>query len=132
MEEDREYEADLVVAWPGVGICVVEVKGGRVERDDAGRWFQTKAGQAPRPMSSVLQRVSGTWPKSPAYVGLFHDLPLLWGAGEGAEDDSDYYERRLPLALGELARQQRSQDLFDAVVVDEAQDFGELWWPALV
>lgn len=304
VEEDREYEADLVVAWPGVGTCVVEVKGGRVERDDAGRWFQTKAGHAPRQMSNpmtqasdcrhvlqrylarqradagkartahvvafphmvlaasfdapdmprslvldkndlrnagaavraaverhgdghqpltpddleqmlsllvaqlpgqasllslaeeheqrvnqltrdqaavldsfryhrrlsviggagtgktwlaleqarrltkdgkrvalmchsrglgrFLQRVSATWPKQPAYVGLFHDLPLLWGAEQGAEDDSDYYERRLPLALGELAREQRPQDLFDAVVVDEAQDFGELWWPSLV
>jgi len=304
VEEDREYEADLVVAWPGVGTCVVEVKGGRVERDDAGRWFQTKAGHAPRPMGNpmtqasdcrhvlqrylarqradagkartahvvafphmvlaasfdapdmprslvldkddlrnagaavraaverhgdgyqpltpdgleqmlsllvaqlpgqasllslaeeheqrvdqltrdqaavldsfryhrrlsviggagtgktwlaleqarrltkdgkrvalmcysrglgrFLQRVSATWPKQPAYVGLFHDLPLLWGAEQGAEDDSDYYERRLPLALGELAREQRPQDLFDAVVVDEAQDFGELWWPSLI
>ncbi len=304
VEEDREYEADLVVAWPGVGTCVVEVKGGRVERDGAGRWFQTKAGHAPRPMGNpmtqasdcrhvlqrylarqradagkartahvvafphmvlaasfdapdmprslvldkddlrnaggavraaverhgdghqpltpdgleqmlsllvaqlpgqasllslaeeheqrvnqltrdqaavldsfryhrrlsviggagtgktwlaleqarrltndgkrvalmcysrglgrFLQRVSATWPKQPAYVGLFHDLPLLWGAEQGAEDDSDYYERRLPLALGQLARGQRPQDLFDAVVVDEAQDFGELWWPSLV
>jgi hypothetical protein len=304
VENDREYEADLVVAWPGVGICVVEVKGGRVERDDAGRWFQTRAGQPPRPMSHpmtqasdcrhVLQRylakqragaarartahvvafphmalpssydtvdmpralvldkddlrdpaeavrraverhgeghqpldeiafeemlsllfaqlpgqaslltlaeeheqrvdqltrdqaavlesfryhhrlsviggagtgktwlaleqarrlakdgkrvalmcysrglgrflykASRDWPKPPAYVGLFHDLPLRWGAERGTDDDSDYYERRLPLALGDLARSQDPRDLFDAVVVDEAQDFGELWWPSLV
>ena len=85
-----------------------------------------------RGLGRFLQRVSATWPKQPAYVGLFHDLPLLWGAEQGAEDDSDYYERRLPLALGDLAREQRPQDLFDAVVVDEAQDFGELWWPSLV
>ncbi|MCA1712152.1 MAG: NERD domain-containing protein [Actinobacteria bacterium] len=304
VEEDHEYEADLVVAWPGVGICVVEVKGGRVERDDAGRWWQTKAGQPRRQMGNpmmqasdcrhvlqrylgrqrvdaarartahvlafphmalsssfeapdmprslvldkddlkdaaaalraaverhgdgyqpltpdgleqmltllsaqlpgqasllslaeeheqrvdqltrdqaavlenlkyhrrlsiiggagtgktwlaleqarrltkdgkrvalmcysrglgrFLQRVSATWPKPAAYVGLFHDLPLQWGAETGAEDDSDYYERRLPLALGQLARQQPPKELFDAVVVDEAQDFGELWWPSLV
>jgi len=304
VERDHEYEADLVVAWPGVGICVVEVKGGQVSRDGSGRWFQTKAGQPPRPMGNpmtqashcrhvlqrylagrhadaarsrtahvvamphmalpqsfdaadmprtlvidksdladvagrvreaierhgdghqpldasgleqllallvaqlpgqasllsvveeheqrvdqltrdqvavldsfryhlrlsviggagtgktwlaleqarrltrdgrrvalvcysrglgrFLQRVSDTWPKKPAYVGLFHDLPLQWGAEQGAEDDSDYYERRLPLALGELAAARSREQLFDGVVVDKAQDFGELWWPALV
>jgi len=58
VEEDREYEADLVVAWPGVGICIIEVKGGRVERDDGGRWFQTKAGLAPRPMSNPMTQAS--------------------------------------------------------------------------
>jgi len=26
VENDREYEADLVVAWPGVGIASVEVR----------------------------------------------------------------------------------------------------------
>jgi hypothetical protein len=56
----------------------------------------------------------------------------MWGADGGGHDDSDYYERRLPLALGELAREQRLQDLFDAVVVDEAQNFGELWSPTVV
>jgi hypothetical protein len=58
VEEHREYEADLVVAWPGVGVCVLEVKGGRVERDGVGRWFQTKAGQTPRPMSNPMTQAS--------------------------------------------------------------------------
>ncbi len=41
VEEDREYEADLVVAWPGVGTCVVEVKGGR--------WNETTPAGGSRP-----------------------------------------------------------------------------------
>src|SRR4051812_11794792 len=38
-ERDQDYEADLVVAWPGVGIGVVEVKGGRITHED-GQWWQ--------------------------------------------------------------------------------------------
>jgi superfamily I DNA/RNA helicase len=85
-----------------------------------------------RGLGRFLQRMSATWPKPAAYVGLFHDLPLSWGAEPGSDDDSDYYERRLPVALGELARQRDASELFNAVVVDEAQDFGELWWPSLL
>jgi Nuclease-related domain/UvrD-like helicase C-terminal domain len=84
-----------------------------------------------RGLARFLARTTMTWPKSerPAYVGLFHDLPIGWGAERGADDDSDYYERRLPFALGELARAQPPSQLFDSIVVDEGQDFGELWWP---
>src|SRR5262249_7837006 len=32
IERAAEHEADLVVAWPGIGVAVVEVKGGQVSR----------------------------------------------------------------------------------------------------
>ena len=85
-----------------------------------------------RGLARYFERVTATWPRKeqPAYVGLFHQLPIAWGAAEGADDDSDYWERRLPLELGELAKER--SDLFDSVVVDEAQDFGELWWTSLL
>ncbi len=87
-----------------------------------------------RGLARFLERVTREWPgrERPAYVGLFHDLPVLWGAERGDDDDSDYWERRLPLRLGELAAARHPSSLFDSVVVDEAQDFGELWWPALL
>ncbi len=87
-----------------------------------------------RGLGRYFERVVEQWPARdrPAYVGLFHDLPLAWGAEPGADDDPDYWERRLPLALGTLAAARRADDLFDAVVVDEAQDFGDLWWPSLL
>ena len=28
LEEGREHELDLLIAWPGVGLAVIEVKGG--------------------------------------------------------------------------------------------------------
>lgn len=92
-----------------------------------------------RGLGHYFERVVSGWPNRdrPAYVGLFHDLPVAWGAPEPPADDapmevrSAYYETDLPEALGRLAEQRPAGDLFDSVVVDEAQDFGEVWWPAL-
>jgi hypothetical protein len=87
-----------------------------------------------RGLGRYFERIVETWParERPAYVGLFHHLPVTWGAETGADDDSDYWERRLPIRLGELAAARANADLFDAVVVDEAQDFSDLWWPSLL
>ncbi|TDE94815.1 NERD nuclease [Occultella glacieicola] len=87
-----------------------------------------------RGLGRYLRRVTDAWParSRPAYVGLFHDLPRSWGAEPGTDDDPDYWERRLPLALADLAAERPPSDLFDSVVVDEAQDFGDLWWTSLL
>lgn len=43
-----------------------------------------------------------------------------------------YYEERLPGQMRELAAHPGEERKFDAIVVDEAQDFGAAWWrPAL-
>ncbi len=86
-----------------------------------------------RGLARLFERHAATWrPRErPAYVGLFHQLPVEWGARPGT-DDSDDFEVRLPRELGELAATRPVADLFDAVVVDEAQDFGELWWPSVL
>lgn len=69
----------------------------------------------------------------PAYVGTFHNLGVDWlGAPTGTDDDSDFWERRLPAEMAALAQARPASDRFDAFVVDEAQDFSEQWWPALV
>ena len=87
-----------------------------------------------RGLGRYFERMTMGWParERPAYVGLFHDLAFAWGAERGPEDDADFWERRLPLRLGELAEERSPQDLFDTAVVDEAQDFGDLWWPSLL
>lgn len=86
-----------------------------------------------RGLGRHLQLVTSGWPadERPDYVGLFHDLPIAWGAEPGTDDDSDYWERRLPLRLRELADERPRRELFDAIVVDEAQDFSSLWWDAV-
>ncbi len=87
-----------------------------------------------RGLGRYFERVVEAWPARdrPAYTGLFHDLPLRWGAEPGADDDSDYWERRLPEQLGKLAAGRPATEKFDAVIVDEAQDFSDIWWPNLL
>ena len=68
----------------------------------------------------------------PAYVDTFHSLGLMWGAAPGTDDDSDYWEDRLPQQMAELAAALPVQERFDAFVVDEGQDFSDSWWPALL
>lgn len=90
-----------------------------------------------RGLARYFERVAETWPakKRPAYVGLFHALPLDWGAPRPPEDtnpdvQSTYYEELLPAAMAELAAALPGAQRFDSVVIDEAQDFGEAWWSA--
>jgi hypothetical protein len=53
------------------------------------------------------------------------DLP-----SEDPNPGSPYFEHRLPEALAEAAV--RLGPRYDAIVVDEGQDFREWWWPALL
>lgn len=68
----------------------------------------------------------------PAYVGTFHGLGEQWGASEGDNNDSDFWENRLPLEMLGLVREQEWGALYDAIVVDEAQDFADSWWPVVL
>ncbi|MFC3688567.1 NERD domain-containing protein [Aquipuribacter hungaricus] len=68
----------------------------------------------------------------PAYVGTFHGLGLEWGAKPGADDDPVYWEDELPRAMTALAADLPDGERFDALVVDEGQDFDDTWWPALL
>ena len=69
----------------------------------------------------------------PAYVGLFHGLGEQWGATlPESTDDQEGWEVRLPAEMTQLAEALPDGHRFDAVVVDEAQDFSDTWWPALL
>lgn len=90
-----------------------------------------------RGLSRYLQRVADGLDvrERPAFVGIPQDLLGHWGRGPAVADDdvdaADYWEHRLPRALYEVALRRPDVERFDALVVDEAQEFGEEWWPAL-
>ncbi|MEE1617229.1 nuclease-related domain-containing DEAD/DEAH box helicase [Brachybacterium sp. J153] len=90
-----------------------------------------------RGLARHFELQAATWPaeERPAYVGLFHDLPVRWGAEDFEAFDGPptvYYEEHLPARLAEVAAAQSADELFDAIVVDEAQDFSDTWWDALL
>ncbi|MBA2769142.1 MAG: NERD domain-containing protein [Sporichthyaceae bacterium] len=87
-----------------------------------------------RGLSAYLKRRVALLPdgQRPAYVGEFHALGVAWGAPPGLDDDSDYWEHRLPAAMGAVAQHLSDAERYDAFVVDEAQDFADSWWPALI
>lgn len=69
----------------------------------------------------------------PAFVGKFEDLGREWGAEIHADrNDSEFWEKRLPAQVAELAADLPEGKKFDAVIVDEAQDFAEDWWTPLL
>ncbi|UVI37327.1 nuclease-related domain-containing DEAD/DEAH box helicase [Brevibacterium spongiae] len=86
-----------------------------------------------RGLGRFLQLHTAQWPDEdrPSFVGLFHDLPISWGAPGGSDDDSEYWEQRLPTMLKDLADDRPRKRLFDAIVIDEGQDFSLLWWEAV-
>jgi hypothetical protein len=70
-------------------------------------------------------------------VRHFHQLCVDLAAEAGLtlpdvspDTEHDYFERRLPELLSVAAAKLGPR--YDAIVVDEAQDFREWWWPALL
>jgi Nuclease-related domain/AAA domain/UvrD-like helicase C-terminal domain len=90
-----------------------------------------------RGLARFLERMTAEWAARPAYTGTYHALPLQWGAEpppdtEDSPESGTYYEEHLPAQLDELAARLPWDEKYDAIVIDEAQDVGEAWWPALV
>jgi hypothetical protein len=87
-----------------------------------------------RGLAEFLKRRVATLPprQQPAYVGTFHYLGIGWGVPEGSDDDSAYWEDRLPSQMVSLAQALPVEERFDAIVIDEAQDFAQSWWPAVL
>lgn len=89
-----------------------------------------------RGLASFLERRVATFPNRrhrPDYVGTFHGLGTRWGAVlPDTDDDSTAWEVTLPAQMAALAETLPDGQRFDAIVVDEAQDFSDTWWPALL
>lgn len=69
----------------------------------------------------------------PAFVGTFEGLARYLGVTEfGGREDRAFWEEQLPVQMAELARELPDGKRFDALVIDEAQDFADDWWTPMV
>ena len=89
-----------------------------------------------RGLATFLERRTDGWDRKrkPAYVGTFHGLGDEWGAEVRTDNDTDLdcWEHELPAQMVALAGALPEGRKFDAVVVDEVQDFADAWWEALL
>lgn len=70
----------------------------------------------------------------PAFLGTFHRLGWQWGVRPNAEQARDpaFWESDGPRTMEKAAASLAAVDRFDAFIVDEAQDFADAWWPAIL
>ncbi len=70
--------------------------------------------------------------EQPAWIGTYFQLGAQWDIRATAADDADFWTRRGPEEMLAHASGLANDERFTALVVDEAQDFGDSWWPALL
>lgn len=81
-------------------------------------------------LGMYLQRQVSPWKSAkPAFTGEFHEYVRSLGVPDGV--GQEYFDIDMPKQLAAIAKAMPDQDKFDAVIVDEAQDFAPLWWDAL-
>lgn len=82
-------------------------------------------------LAEHLKRQVASWPRKdrPAFVGTFEELAIEWGVTDfGDRTASTFWEEELPERMAQIVQRLPDGKRFDAIVVDEAQDFAESWW----
>ena len=88
-----------------------------------------------RGLSTWIARRVASWPKAlrrNVRVRTYHALGVEWGVQIGDARDQEYWEVTMPAQMTELARALPDEQRFDALIVDEAQDCPDAWWPSLL
>ncbi|MEO8518032.1 MAG: NERD domain-containing protein [Dermatophilaceae bacterium] len=85
-------------------------------------------------LAAHFKRVVDTWDRRhrPAFVGSFSELGRGWGVPSGARDSTDFLETELPALMRGLAANLADGQQFDAVIVDQGQDFADSWWAPIM
>ncbi|WP_323960452.1 hypothetical protein GC088_03090 [Arthrobacter sp. JZ12] len=82
-------------------------------------------------LGQYLQNEVKNWRSArPVFTGEFHEYVRSLGIPDGA--GQEYFDEDMPRMLKELASDLPPDEKFDAVIIDEAQDFAPLWWEALL
>lgn len=86
-------------------------------------------------LATWIARTVGAWPareRRNVHVRTFHSLGVEWGLRIEDGRGADYWEDEVPDAMLALAHGLDGAARFDALVVDEAQDFLPAWWQPLL
>jgi len=85
-------------------------------------------------LAEYLKRQVATWHRKerPAFVGTFHEFGRQWGAPDGDRQNSAFWEDELPMIMAGMAEGLTDKEKYDAVIVDEAQDFADSWWQPVI
>lgn len=85
-----------------------------------------------RALSAHIRHSVESWDKSDRIdvVKTFHALARDWGVTVPNGVTDEFWETSATIEFIEKAKSAPIEDKFDAVIVDEAQDFGENWWVA--
>jgi hypothetical protein len=121
-----------VVGGPGTGKTYLAM-------EQAQRWAAAGLRVAfvaySRGLTSWVQRVVDGWPEDVGRrvtVTTFHALGHRWGAVAPDAATQTDWDQAIPTRMSELVDALPAEERFDAIVVDEGQDFGALWWRALL
>lgn len=86
-------------------------------------------------VAEMVKRTLAELPEKeqPAFVGTLHALGYYWGVKpEGTNShDQRYWNHQLPAQYVAVARTLNTGAKFDAIVIDEAQDFADSWWDVI-
>lgn len=124
----RNNDRILVTGGPGTGKTWLALEHSRQETIRGARVALLCYN---RGLALHLSAVASGWPEDqrPAWIGTLHQLAIEWtGAQVPAGSPQEFWDG-LPPALARMAAD--SDDRFDLVVVDEAQDLEDSWWDAV-
>lgn len=126
----RTNDRILVTGGPGTGKTWLALEHARQE---ALRGARVAVLCYNRGLASHMGSQAASWPEEqrPDFVGTLHQLALDW-TGMTVPDgaDSAFWDA-LPGQLRAAAEARSDDDRFDLVIVDEAQDFSQEWWPTV-
>jgi hypothetical protein len=88
-----------------------------------------------RGLVTWFRRAINEWDESTrrrVWVGTYHALGVQWGLKIPADVQTHFWEDEAPQEMLALAQALPDSERFDCLVVDEAQDFADGWWPPLI